>query len=67
MPGITISRRDGKWNVHAEGCCGLGATQLYYERAHAVQVLRQGGRLTGWDAASFEITDRKGRVHSYTV
>jgi hypothetical protein len=52
--------------VRAEGCCGLGGTQAYYDRAHAVQVLNEGGRLTGWDAISFQITDRRGRIHQYS-
>ena len=67
MPGITISRRDGKWGVRAEGCCGLGGTRSYYDRMHALQVLHEGGRLTGWDAISFQLTDRKGRVHQYSA
>ena len=67
MPGITISRRDGKWSVRAQGCCGVAGMQAEYDRAHAVQVLREGGRLTGWDAVGFEITDRRGRVHQYSA
>lgn len=67
MPGISISRREGKWSVRADGCCGLAGTQAYYDRAHAVQVLREGGRLTGWDAIGFELTDRRGRVHTYAA
>jgi hypothetical protein len=67
VPGITISRRDGKLSIKAEGCCGVGGTKAFYDRAHAVQVLREGGRLTGWDAVGFEITDRRGRVHTYAL
>ena len=45
----------------------MGGTKAFYDRAHAVQVLREGGRLTSWDAIGFEITDRRGRVHSYAA
>jgi hypothetical protein len=65
MPGITIMRRDGKLSIKADGCCGMGGTKAFYERAHAVQVLRDGGRLTRWDATSFELTDQRGRTHQY--
>jgi hypothetical protein len=67
VPGIAISRRDGKWSVRAQGCCGVAGMQAEYDRAHAVQVLREGGRLTGWDAVGLQITDRRGRVHTYTA
>jgi hypothetical protein len=64
VAGFTIGKRDGRWFVRAQGCCGdLGENE--YARAHAVQVLNDGGRLQGWDAAGFELADRGGRLHRY--
>lgn len=67
MAGILIGRReDGRWVLRATGCCGdAEATRSMYERAHAVQVLGEGGRLAGWDADGFELRDRRGRAHRY--
>lgn len=64
MARIAIGKREGRWFVDAQGCCGeLGGNE--YDRAHAVQVLSAGGRLEGWDTAGFELADRRGRLHRY--
>jgi hypothetical protein len=66
MAHIAIGRRDGKWFFDAQGCCGdVAAQRRFYDRAHAVQVLEEGGRLSAWDGAGFELVDRKGRPHRY--
>ena len=66
MARIAIGKRDGRWFVDVQGCCGdADADRRIYERAHAVQVLGEGGRLAGWDAAGFELVDRGGRRHRY--
>jgi len=62
---IGIGKRDGKWFFTAQGCCDSTSAQALYERAHAVQVLEEGGRLNGWDASGFELEDRRGRLHRY--
>ncbi len=65
MAGVLIGRREGRWFFEASGCCSPAAVRGEYDRAHAVQVLREGGRLAEWDDRRFAITDRKGRVHRY--
>jgi hypothetical protein len=66
MARIAIGKRDGRWFVDAQGCCGDAAIdRLMYDRGHARQVLGAGGRLGTWDAAGFELVDRKGRTHRY--
>jgi hypothetical protein len=63
MAGLIIGKRDGRWFVRAQGCCGSPSSM--YDRAHAVQVLGEGGTLAGWDAQGFELRDRRGRAHRY--
>jgi hypothetical protein len=65
MARVLIGRREGRWYFAASGCCSPAAHQVEYDRAHAVQVLREGGTLTEWDGQRFEILDRKGRTHRY--
>lgn len=65
MAFVKIGKRDGHWFVEASGCCSPAAQQAEYDRAHAVQVLREGGSLTEWDDRRFVILDRKGRTHRY--
>jgi hypothetical protein len=65
MAGFVIGRRDGSWFLRAQGCCGAGAHEQEYSRAHALQVLAGGGRLTEWDSSGFQLVDRKGRSHHY--
>ena len=65
MGVIAVGKRDGRWFVDVQGCCGIGRYRRDYERAHAVQLLQDGGRLTAWDATGFEVTDRRGRQHHY--
>ena len=65
MGSILIGKKNGRWFFRAQGCCGMDSYRRDYNRAHAVQVLAEGGRLTGWDAISFELTDRRGRIHQY--
>ncbi len=66
MPRLTITRRRGRLSLVVRGCCGdLRGTRREYDRALARQLLHAGGRLTGWDAQRFEITDRRGRVHTF--
>jgi hypothetical protein len=64
---VLIGRREGRWFFEASGCCSPAARQVEYDRAHAVQVLREGGRLAEWDEWRFAILDRKGRIHRYPV
>jgi hypothetical protein len=65
MAGIVIGRRDGRWFLRAQGCCGAAGQESEYARAHAVQVLGAGGRLQDWDADGFRLVDRRGRSHHY--
>ncbi|HWH65070.1 MAG TPA: hypothetical protein VNS99_03170 [Gaiellales bacterium] len=65
MAHIAIGKRDGKWFFTAQGCCDSTSARAMYERAHAVQVLEEGGHLNAWDAAGFELEDRRGRLHRY--
>jgi hypothetical protein len=65
MARVLIGRREGRWFAEASGCCSPAAVQKEYDRAHAVQVLREGGSLAGWDALQFTILDHKGRLHRY--
>jgi hypothetical protein len=65
MAGFVIGRRDGSWFLRAHGCCGAGAYEQEYSRAHALQVLAAGGRLAEWDSTGFQLVDRKGRSHNY--
>jgi hypothetical protein len=65
MAGLIIGKRDGRWFFRAKGCCDTTATQAMYDRHHALQVLGEGGTLTGWDAQGFELRDRRGRAHRY--
>ena len=65
MAGITFGRRKGRWFIQSSGCCVSGDVRAEYDRAHAVQELRAGGRLTEWSAERFTIADRKGRLHRY--
>jgi len=65
MGVIAVGKRDGRWFVDVQGCCGIGHYRRDYDRAHAVQLLQDGGRLTAWDATRFELTDRRGRQHRY--
>ena len=67
MARVLIGRREGRWFVEASGCCSPDVVRREYDRAHAVQVLREGGRLAEWDACTFAILDRKGRTHRYVV
>jgi hypothetical protein len=67
MARVLIGRRQGRWFVEASGCCSPAAVQGEYDRAHAVQVLREGGRLAEWDERRFAIRDRKGRLHRYAA
>jgi hypothetical protein len=65
MARMLIGRREGRWFVEAGGCCSPAAVRREYDRAHAVQVLREGGRLAEWDQRRFVIVDRKGHLHRY--
>ena len=65
MARVQIGKRDGHWFFEASGCCAPANLQGEYDRAHAVQVLREGGTLTEWDDRRFAILDRKGRTHRY--
>ena len=66
MARIAIGKRDGRWFFDAQGCCGdTEAVRREYDRAHALQLLGNGGRLDSWDARGFELVDRKGRRHRY--
>jgi hypothetical protein len=65
MAFVKLGKRDGRWFFEASGCCSPADQQAVYDRAHAVQVLREGGSLTDWDARRFVMLDRKGRTHSY--
>ena len=67
MARVLIGKREGRWFFEASGCCSPEAQQLEYDRAHAVQVLREGGRLAEWDARRFAILDRKGSTHRYAA
>ena len=63
---VPIVKKDGKWFFDAQGCCGdVAAQRRFYDRAHALQVLGDGGRLSAWDGEGFELVDRKGREHRY--
>ena len=67
MASIAFGKRDGRWFFEARGCCAVDRYQLDYHRAHAVQVLGDGGRLADWDARTFELVDRRGRRHVYAA
>jgi hypothetical protein len=67
MARVLIGRREGRWFFEASGCCSPVAQQAEYDRAHAVQVLREGGRLAEWDERRFAVLDRKGRIHRYAA
>ena len=67
MARVQIGKRDGRWFFVASGCCSPTTLQVEYDRAHAVQVLREGGTLTEWDDRRFAILDCKGRTHRYAT
>jgi hypothetical protein len=67
VASVRIGRRDGRWFFEASGCCSPAARRAEYDRAHAVQVLREGGTLAEWDDRRFTMLDRKGRKHRYTI
>jgi hypothetical protein len=67
MARMVIGRRGGRWFFEASGCCSPAARRLEYDRAHAVQMLREGGRLAEWDERRFTILDRKGGTHRYAA
>ena len=68
MPGFVLKRdANGRLRLRALGCCDPVSLERMYARAFLVQELRDGGRLTGWDAGAVELTDRKGRVHRVTA
>lgn len=68
MPGLILKRdANGRLRLRAIGCCDTASLDRLYGRAFLVQELRAGGRLTGWDADSVELTDRKGRLHRVTT
>ena len=67
MARVLIGRREGRWFFEAAGCCSPATLQVEYDRAHAVQALREGGMLTEWDERRFAILDRRGRIHRYAA
>lgn len=64
MAGFELRRRDGKFTLKVQGCCGASGMRREYERAFLEQLLDAGGHVTSHTPERVEITDRRGRVHS---
>ena len=67
MPGVEISRREGRMRIRLAGCCGLGDHRREYERAFMQQVLAEGGHEVGRDGDTVHLVDRRGRRHTVSL
>ncbi|HUZ84813.1 MAG TPA: hypothetical protein VMU66_08965 [Gaiellales bacterium] len=68
MAAIRVSHStSGGWQFQLRSCCDPRSHGREYERALLVQTLREGGRLTGWDAGSVTVCDRRGRPHTFSA
>jgi hypothetical protein len=64
MGAISIARRDGRWTIRSQGCCGnLAADRRMYEQAFLEQLLADGGRIVSDTGDHVEVLDRRGRIH----